>query len=447
MLYHPAMYETGRPAASWWEADCGPAPDPDAPLASDTRCEVAIIGGGYTGLSTALHLARDHGIAPVVLEAGPLGWGASGRNGGFCCLGSAKLPRAKMIAAVGEEETARFDLSQREAVELVETLAAEEGIDLGRHGEGVLEVAHRPSRARGFADEVAWLERRVGVAAEAWSANDTRSRAFAGPEVHGGLMTRFGFGLHPLKLHRGLVAAARRHGARLHGMSRVTGWERGPGGHRLVTAAGTVTARRVVIATNGYTTDALHPYLSGTFLPAISNIVVTRLLTVEERAAQGWKEDIPTFDSRILLAYFRMLPDGRFLFGARGDDWGSPARTRTWRGIIEARLARTFPAWAGVETTHYWGGLVCLSANLTPILGEVPDDPGVWYGLAYHGNGVAYANWTGRALADRIAGKARRGSVGVPAIVGRSPRRFPLPLCRRRWLQAAYAWYRVTDAL
>lgn len=446
MLYHPAMYDTGRPARSWWEDDCGPATD-DAALASDVRCDVAIIGGGYTGLSTALHLARDHGIDAVGLEAGPLGWGASCRNGGFCCLGSAKLPRSKMIAAVGEDETVRFDLSQREAVELVETLAAEEGFDLGRHGEGVLEVAHRPSRAAGFPDEVDWLRRRVGVEAEAWSASEARSRAFTGPEVHGGLMTNFGFGLHPLMMHRGLVAAARRRGARLHGQSRVTGWERGPGGHRLVTQGGTVTARHVVIATNGYTIDALHPYLAGTYLPAISSIVVTRPLTDDERAAQGWKADIPIFDSRILLGYFRMLADGRFLFGARGDDWGSPGRTQAWRGIIEARLARTFPAWAGVETTHYWGGLVCLSANLTPLLGQVPDDPGVWYGLAYHGNGVAYANWTGRALADLIAGRRRWGVAGVPAIVSRPPRRFPLPPWRRRWLQAAYAWYRVADAL
>lgn len=441
-LFHPAAYDSGRFPDSYWRSSVAERPADD-PLEGDESCDVAVIGGGYTGLSTALHLARDHGVDVRVLEAGSPGWGASGRNGGFCCMGAAKLSASRMLSLFGVEETRRYFTMQREAVELVADLARAEEIDFDRQGDGVLEVAHRPSRMAEL-EEDARLDRELaGLDSTIWTSAELAERGFVGPEAHGALHRPAGFGLHPLKYHHGLLAAARRHGARIHHRSRVAGWEREGGRHRLLTKGGALGARRVVIATNGYTEDELHPALAGTFLPAFSNILTTRPLTPGERAAQGWLTEMPVSDTRRLLFYFRMLKDGRFLLGARGDTHGGPAAADRMKGWLHRRLGEMFPAWAGVEVSHFWTGLVCLSANLTPMVGHLADDPGVYYGLAYHGNGVASATWTGRALARMIAG----GNEQLPAPVAHPPRRFPAPALRAWYLRAAYLGYRVRDAL
>lgn len=446
-LYHDAAYDTGRVVDSHWEATAPPASSGCERLQGDSTCDVAVIGGGFTGLSTALHLARDHGVDVAVLEAGPPGWGASGRNGGFCCIGAGKLSGPAMLERYGEEETRRYWRSQVEAVELVDTLATDEGFDIDRTTTGIIEVAHRPSRWTALHEEARFLTRYAGIRTEVWSRDALAAHAYAGPEAHGGMLNGIGFGLHPLKYHRGLTAATMRHGARLHARSPVMAWQRANGGHRLVTPAGSLSARRVVIATNGYTADGLHPALAGTILPALSNIVVTRPLTEAEREAQGWVTDRPVSDTRTLLFYYRLLPDGRFLLGARGSTRGDPGSAASMRRWMMRRLGEMWPAWRDVPVERFWSGLVCLSANLTPMIGRVPDDPGVFYGLAYHGNGVATATWTGRAIARAITGTNDSESVGVPAPMAAPPRRFPLARWRLWALRAAYLGFRIRDAL
>lgn len=444
-LYHPAAYDTSAPVPSYWEASADPAPDGCAPLEGEARTEVAVIGGGYTGVSLALHLARDHGIAATVLEAGAPGWGASGRNGGFCCTGAAKIAIPAMVARVGRDEARRFYQSQIDAVTLVRDLARDEGIAIDPQGDGTIEVAHLPSRVAALAEEARLNNEVLGLPCTVWSREELAERAFAGPEAFGAIHYRHGFGLHPLKLHRGLTRAALARGARIHGHSRVIGWERAPDGHRLITAGGAVTARRVVVATNGYTDDALYPGLAGTVLPAFSNVLTTRPLTEAELAAQGWRTGTPVSDSRNLLFYFRLLADGRFLLGARGDTYGSPAAAARMRRWLTGRLAAMFPAWRDVEITHFWNGLVALSADRAPMIGPSADDPTVFHALAYHGNGVATSVWSGRALASIIAG-ADPAAV-LPSLVSRPARRFPVPGLRPWYLRAAYGWFRLRDAV
>ena len=145
--------------------------------------------------------------------------------------------------------------------------------------------------------------------------------------------------------------------------------------------------------------------------------------------------------------YYRLLPDGRFLLGARGDSIGSPRAAAGMRRWMIRRLGEMWPAWRGVEIEAFWTGLVCLSANLTPMVGRLTDEPSVFYGLAYHGNGVATATWTGRALARAVAGANDPDSVGVPAPMAAPPKRFPLAAWRQWGLRAAYLGYRIGDAL
>jgi phytoene dehydrogenase-like protein len=140
-LFHPSLYEFDKPQPSYWESSAGESELHGEALAGTQSCDVAIIGGGYTGLSAALHLARDFNVDVVVLEAGHIGWGASGRNGGFCTTGATKLSLKSQLARFGLEETRRFYQSQDEAVDLVRSLGEDENIDFLAQGDGEFMVA------------------------------------------------------------------------------------------------------------------------------------------------------------------------------------------------------------------------------------------------------------------------------------------------------------------
>ncbi|HXH03383.1 MAG TPA: FAD-dependent oxidoreductase [Candidatus Competibacteraceae bacterium] len=441
-LYHPSAYDPTQPMASWWHASAGPAPDTDAPAAGD--CEVAIIGAGYTGLSCALHLARAHGIEALVLDAGPIGWGASGRNGGFCCMGGAKLDYAQMIRRYGLDDTRRFFAIQRQAVDLVEALSREYGIDVEPCPGGEYELAHSPRQFQALAEYRALLEATFGHATELLPRAALAERGLAGPAFHGGLHNPVGFGLHPLKYAHGLAAAARRHGVRIFTGCPVQGWHYEQRWHHLLTPVGILRARRVVVATAGYLRDRLHPGLAGRLLPALSNILVTRSLSADELAAQGWTTHHLAYDTRQLLHYFRLLPDGRFLFGGRGGLSAAPDSAEHHRAWLTRHFQRMFPAWRGVEISHFWNGLLCLAYDLHPHLGELPEASGVYFALAYHGSGVAMGTWSGRAVAGLVAGTAG-AEAGLPRFLLCPPPRFPLPALRKLYLGVAYAVFTLRD--
>ncbi|ABS62577.1 FAD dependent oxidoreductase [Parvibaculum lavamentivorans DS-1] len=441
--YHSGMYDPAVPVASFWEEDAPPLGSlVDLGPNGDEICDVAIIGGGYTGLSAAYHLARDFSADVRVLEAGPLGWGASGRNGGFCTLPPTGLSLDQLIARYGEVEAKRFIASQVEAVELVRTLARDENIEIQPQGEGTLHVAHARSRFAELAHERDLLNGTFGIAARLLPREEVAEAHYDSAEQFGALHNPVGFGLHPLRFARGLAEAAARAGARLHGHSEVRAWEREGALHRLVTSSGIIRARRVVIATNGFTRDRLHP-IARDLIPVMSNIIVTRPLTADELAAQSWQTETPCANTRRHLFYYRLLPDRRFLFGARGDLTGKPEDGAHMRSFMERRLREVFPGWAHVPVTHYWRGFVCMARRLTPSIGHLPDDESVHFALGYHGDGVSAAPWSGRMVARLIAGNADFSS--IPAPFRGPPARIPFPSLRRWYLRAALGYYRLTD--
>lgn len=447
-LYHPSLYDRQAAVGSYWEASAPPLKRATPTLEGTASCEVAVIGAGYTGLTAALSLAEEEGIEVAVLEAGEPGWGASGRNGGFCCLGGAKLGYGAMTRRYGLDETRRFFQIQIEAIDLVKDFCRRREIDADITGSGEIILAHKASRLSELRAEQAQFRELFGVDCPLLSSQDLAERGLAAADFHGGLLVPAGVGLHPLKYLRGLARAAVDAGVRVHGRSPVTALQRQDGGFVLVTPQGRLTARKVIIATNGYSEESRFPGLSGRLLPVLSNILVTRPLSEAERVAQGWTETTTCADSRNLLHYFRLLPDGRFLFGGRGGISGSPAAA----GRGERRLRRSFehhfPAWREVETEFFWRGLVCLTQPLVPFvgaLGEEEGEEGLYAALAYHGNGVSFTAYAGRAVAALAAG--RQGSDALPAVLRAPLPPFPLAFLRKLYLAGAFGLYSIRDAL
>jgi gamma-glutamylputrescine oxidase len=429
---------------SYWLATGGAEPDGVVPLSGDRAVEVAVIGGGYTGLSAAYHLAGTHGIEAVLLEANRIGWGASGRNGGICSTAVGKVPLQERIEKWGVEAARRSLHIGVDAVERVRELIASEQIDCEPQPSGYIHTAHRP-------DRVAELRARASLYRDALGydgveffdrARLERDGHLRGVSANGALWFRDVFGLHPLKYVRGLARAAIRRGAVLHDRTRVLAWSREGDSHRLATAAGTVRARKVIVATNGYTSERLHPYFTGRLLPTTSNIVVTRLLSEAEWRETGMLRAQCYSDTRNLLFYWRRLPDGRMLFGGRAGIVNTPSALRRRRRWLEGQMAAKFPILADVGSDYFWHGNVCLSYDLMPHVGTAGDDPTVIYAMAYLGNGVSVATYCGGLAAALAAGKdvAR----GTPVTDG-SVARFPLPALRRAYIAGAYLYYGLKD--
>jgi glycine/D-amino acid oxidase-like deaminating enzyme len=421
-IYEPAAY--GPLTGCYWSDSSDWQDWPTAQ--GDMRCEVAIIGAGFTGLNAALHLASA-GVDVAVFEAQPLGWGASGRNGGFCCLGGGMLKPDTMRRQFGDTDTELWQNMEQAAVAYVDGLVTEHGWDVDRHSDGETQLAHS---ARAWRN----MQREAGPDAILHEKSDLPELGLNGP-WHGGMTTRTGFALNSRKYLEGLASAARDAGARIYHQSpvqslrRETGWQ-------LDINAGSVRAERVLIATNGYSSEDLPDWLRARYLPVQSSVIVTSPLNEAEQARAGWTSAQMAYDSRSLLHYFRLMPNGRFLFGMRG---GLRATKRSEAQIarqIRQDFSALFPAWANVEITHEWAGLVCLTGRLTPFVGPVPEAPGLFAALGYHGNGVAMGSYAGALIASQMADLTAPGP--APGFLASPPKRFPLGRHRRNLLRPAY---------
>lgn len=418
-----------RESAFW--LDDFPRPD-DLPVAGlPARVDVAVVGSGFTGLNAALRLARS-GASVAVLDAGPVGSGASSVNAGMLIYGLKPSARS-MFERYGRTLGMELWSASLAAVDHVAGVVTSEGIDCGFRRSGAVELGFTERDLRGFRAESAWMEEELGFHTRVVESADIRS--VVGSGAFGcAVVDDVSGGLHPSRYTFGLAEAAARAGAALVEGAGVLEIAPSSGTYRLDTARGALTAGEVLIATNGYT-GSLLPRLRRGVVPIGSYVVTTEPLGAET-AARFVPEGRMLWTSRRFVNYFRTTPDHRLLLGGRQN-----LSTDLNLGASAAELRRTltsfFPELHGVALTHTWTGRLGATFDLLPHIGRID---GVWFALGYGGHGVGLGSYLGHESAGLIAGEA----VSSPFLEIDLPTRWFYR--RRPWfLPVAARWFRLLD--
>ncbi len=390
-------------APTYWVASAGTPPEDDGPVTQDFDVDVAVIGSGSTGMSTALYLAQDHGISAVVLEANQTAWGCSSRSGGQGQNASGRLTRSQWIARWGMDTAKALDTEIRTGFENFKALTRE--IDCDAIDGGHLYVAHRKEKVA-YLEEQTRVRRDIfGYQAKMLTAQELREQYCDERDARAAMWEPDGVGVHPLKFTFGLMRKARALGVKVHTASPVQGWTTVGGIHHLQTPGGVVRAKRVAVCTGGYTGQALNPLLKNKILPILSNSVTTRVLTAAELAACNFRSHVFMTDTRTLRFYYRLLPDNRLQLGSRSSISGADAQDPGHLKLLTDAIARKFPPLAGIAIEHSWWGWVDVSHDMMPRITRPDPAQTVWHALGYGGNGVSFSTWAGKRLAQRVAGK------------------------------------------
>ncbi|MBS5837935.1 MULTISPECIES: NAD(P)/FAD-dependent oxidoreductase [Pseudomonas] len=423
---------SGQLPPSLWSATARPgAMTP--PLSENKRVDVAIVGAGYTGLVTALRLA-EAGISVCVLDAGEPGWGASGRNGGQVIPGL-KYDPEQLLQRYGETRGERIIEACGGAADEVFALIREYSIACEASRKGWIQPAVSAVSMKALEHRARQWQQR-GIAAEILDRDAVCQRLGTHNYLGGWVDPRAG-SLHPLNYARGLAKSALGRGVTIHSQSRVTDLRRVGQQWQLTTAQGnTVSADRVVLATNGYT-DNLWPGLRQTVLAANSFIIATRPLPPDLRKTILPGGEVCS-DARRLLLYFKMDAQGRLLLGGRGP-FAEPTRAGDWTHL-ERSMVMLFPQLAGVAVEYRWSGRIALNQSVLPQLHE--PQPGLSILMGYNGRGIAMSTMLGKHLAARVAGTDSDFPFPVTPI-----RSIPFHSLQRLYVAAGITYYRMLDAL
>lgn len=386
--------------ASYYAASSLPQPDHPV-LQGEHVADVCVVGGGFSGLNTALELA-ERGMSVIVLEAHKIGWGASGRNGGQLIRGVGHgLEQFEGI--IGKDGVRQMKLMGLEAVEIVRQRVERYNIACDLTW-GYCDLANKPRDLEGFAEEAEEL-RGLGYRHETRLLQANEVRSVVGSDRYVGGLVDMGSGhLHPLNLALGEAAAAAQLGVKLFENSAVTRIDYGPE-VRVHTAQGSVRAKSLVLGCNAYLKD-LNPQLSGKVLPGGSYIIATEPLS-EAQAHALLPQNMAVCDQRVALDYYRLSADRRLLFG--GACHYSGRDPQDIGAYMRPKMLDVFPHLADVKIDYQWGGMIGIGANRLPQIGRLPDQPNVYFAQAYSGHGVNATHLAGKLLAETISGQQSHG--------------------------------------
>ena len=381
---------------SYYAASANPAPARPA-LTGEVEADIGVVGAGYSGLSTALHLA-ERGYSVVLIEGSKVGWGASGRNGGQIVNGlNASLDKIRRL--YGEKTQAFIGGLVTEGGKTIRRIIADHGISCDLK-DGNIFTAYNSAHMRDFEGKQA-LWRKFGMDDHEMLDREAL-RAHVGSDVYaGGMLDRSGGHLHPLNLALGEAAAIERLGGRIFEETPLVALDESGPSPVLRTAQGSVRCKTAVICGNAYLGRAV-PALTSRVMPVSTQMVATAPLGA--RAAELLPTDMCVEDARYILDYFRLSADGRLLFGG-GTVYGGtdPADVRA---KLRPNLEKVFPQLKGVELEFAWSGNFALSFTRVPQMGRLSDN--VYFAHGYSGHGVTGSHLFGRILAEAIDGDLTR---------------------------------------
>jgi glycine/D-amino acid oxidase-like deaminating enzyme len=428
-----------KEANYWLETVAEPAEGATCSLPD--KVDVAIIGGGFCGLSAARVLAQ-RGVRVVLLEAETLGWGASCRNGGMVLTGM-KLPVPTLIKRYGREAVQRMYAASLESIDLVERIVKEEGIGCNFSRCGHLEVACKQAHFDDYASAAARIKSEFNHELRIIPKNALQSEI--GSEIYfGGLVDETSAGVNPARYVRGLAKAAQRHGACLYDQTRVmrvtSQANSTSGSFRIETTRGSLTAKEILLASGAYTTAAT-PALRKKVIPIGSYIIATEVLP-DALAAEVSPRNRMIYDSKHFLYYYRLTPDNRMLFGGRAAFFPeSESTVRESAELLRQGMIEVYPQLRNTKVEYVWGGTLDFAFDVMPHSGKID---GMHFALGFAGHGVAAATWMGAKLAGTICGDpddnpfSRIPFPGAPLGL-RSGNTWALPL--------AGAYYKILDWL
>ncbi|MBB4227691.1 NAD(P)/FAD-dependent oxidoreductase [Rhizobium mongolense] len=418
------------PGVSWYQATVGERPTyPE--LDGSKTCDVAIVGGGYTGLQAAYNLAKA-GVSVVLIDACRFGDGASGRNGGQLGTGQRWWPEELEEKIGYERSKALFDLAEASKKHLLD-FATEYQIDI-EFMPGQMNVSHKESYKRFYSENAEIAALRYDYPHLRFMDREETRERLGSKRYYCGVRDTGTGHIHPLKLLIGLARVAANAGAQIFEMTRATAIGQGGGKVTIETPKGTIAAGRALIACNGYIGN-LEPVTASHVMPIRSFIGATVPLDKYPAVLPGGEA---VADSRFVVRYFRRSKDGRLLFGGR--EAYTADNPRDISEHIRRQIAEIYPALRDIEITHAWGGSVGITMPRQPFVREVM--PGVTSIGGYSGHGVMLSNYCGKLYAETVLGKSADlelfKALDIPAFPGGAAMRAPL-------LFLALSWFALRD--